>query len=518
MDSILLQWVVLVCSGLATGLVLTFFARRWMPLLGLMDAPDGRRKMQSHPIPTGGGLAIFLASIATLTIAHFSVPELAETIDANAVRGIALLISSGLIVLVGLLDDRFNLKARYKLVGQLSAILILVLVGGFQIERIGLFGWTVEFGALGTFITAFWLLTCVNALNLIDGMDGLAGLIGLIALLTFAGIAGMSGHAFPSAVALALAGAIAGFLWFNLPPASVYMGDAGSMLIGLIVGAVAIPASFKGPATVALITPVAILILPMTDTAAAVIRRKLTGRTLATTDRGHLHHVLQRNGLTARTVLLIVSGFGLLAAAGAFATTLMNNDIYALIVASGVVCTLVGTRLFGHAEFRLIIERARATLRSLRNKAAHSELCFRFQGTADWDGLWDKLVGCAKEINLQSLYLDVNAPAIQENYHARWDRSSREPEQSKFWRFELPLLNRRQLIGRLTVVGGSSEQPIMDRLAILVNLIDLSERQACALDSCQALGSKETLLDYREDPFHGNRADAAHPALAETAA
>ena len=125
--------------------------------------------------------------------------------------------------------------------------------------------------------------------NLIDGMDGLLGIVGGIALASLAVIVAMTGHVFAATVALALAGAVLGFLWWNLPPATVYMGDSGSMLIGLVIGAVAIPTSLKGPATVALSAPLAILVLPIFDTTAAVVRRKLTGRGLATADRGHLH-------------------------------------------------------------------------------------------------------------------------------------------------------------------------------------------------------------------------------------
>src|SRR4029079_19479151 len=100
--------------------------------------------------------------------------------------------------------------------------------------------------------TAVWMLGCVNALNLIDGMDGLLGIVGGIALASLAVIVAMTGYAFESMIALAFTGAVLGFLWWNLPPATVYMGDSGSMLIGLVIGAVAIPTSLKGPATVAL--------------------------------------------------------------------------------------------------------------------------------------------------------------------------------------------------------------------------------------------------------------------------
>jgi UDP-GlcNAc:undecaprenyl-phosphate GlcNAc-1-phosphate transferase len=478
-----------------------------------MDVPDGRRKHQAHAIPTAGGPAVFLAALIAICAASAADHEVADAFSAHTSRNVALLVASAMIITLGLLDDRFNLKARYKLIGQVAAILVLVVPGGFLIEKISCFGWHIEFGTLAIPATGFWLLTCVNALNLIDGMDGLLGLIGLVALGSLAIIACMAGQLFPAAIALAMAGAIIGFLWFNLPPASIYMGDAGSMLIGLIVGAIAIPAAFKGPATVAFLTPVAILILPMTDTAAAVIRRKLTGRGLATTDRGHLHHVMQRHGLTTPKVLAVTTLFGLCAACGAFATTLLNNDVYAFVAACGVVMTLVGTRLFGHAEFRLVVQRLREVVRTLFRGSSHGELCVHLQGTADWDRVWQGLTACADELDVQSIRLDVNAPALHENYHARWERAGRKPPEATHWRFEIPLSNETQPIGRLTVVGGRGNEPIMDRLMALAHVITAVEVEAIEVTRrCTSI----TNLDS-ENVINPPTPRADAPVLADTA-
>src|SRR5439155_8367461 len=140
------------------------------------------------------------------------------------------------------------------------------------------------------------LLGAINSLNLIDGMDGLLGSVGLILSLALAVMAALAGHWGAAAVAVALAGALLGFLPFNLPPASVFLGDSGSMLVGLVLGTLAIQSSLKAPATIALATPVALLILPIFDTTVAILLRTMTGRSLYTTDRGHLLHRLLRFG------------------------------------------------------------------------------------------------------------------------------------------------------------------------------------------------------------------------------
>jgi UDP-GlcNAc:undecaprenyl-phosphate GlcNAc-1-phosphate transferase len=443
-------------------------------------------------MPVVGGMAVLAAAVLSLVVTILNVPEVAERFADHQRQTFALLAGTALIVAVGIADDRLSLRARYKLLGQLAAILVLILGGGFVIERIGLLGMMIVLGPMAIPCTALWLLACVNALNLIDGMDGLLGIVGGIALVSLAVIVAMTGYFFEAAVALALAGAVIGFLWWNLPPASVYMGDSGSMLIGLVIGAVAIPTSLKGPATVALSAPLAILVLPIFDTTAAVIRRKLTGRGLATADRGHLHHVLMRNGLTARRVLVIVGVLGLVAAGGALASTALHNDLFALIAAGGVVAALVAGKLFGNAELRLIHKRISAAIRHVwpgRGGNQPWELAIRLQGSADWDHVWEDLTGVADRLNFQTIGLDVNAPAMHENYHARWDRPG-GPSEAFLWRLEIPLFVAGVPIGRLSVSAERDDQSIAEALEVLVKMVEMAEIRAAEASMVPATPAK----------------------------
>ena len=475
----------LVALGIGFGFFLTRLARSLAARVGLVDSPDRQRKTQSRPVPVAGGIAVLAAAILTLAVTAIFIPDVSSGLTAHPQQTFGMLAAGVLIVAVGLIDDRYNLRARYKVLGQLAAILVLILTGGFMIHRIGMFGLELELGPLAIPCTAIWLLACVNALNLIDGMDGLLGIVAGIALASLAVIVAMTGHTFAAVVALALAGAVLGFLWWNLPPATVYMGDSGSMLIGLVIGAVAIPTSLKGPATVALSAPLAILILPMFDTTAAVIRRKLTGRGLATADRGHLHHVLMRHGLTARNVLVIVGVLGLIAAAGALASTALHNDLFALIAAGGVVAALIAGKLFGNAELRLIHKRIAAAVRGVwpgQSSKRPWELAIRLQGSADWEQVWDDLTGVAERLSFQTIGLDVNAPAMHENYHARWDRPGGRSE-AYLWRLEIPLLSSGIPIGRLAVSAERDDQPIEDALLVLVKIVEVAEVRATELTS-----------------------------------
>src|SRR5262249_40778972 len=162
-------------------------------------------------------------------------------------------------------------------------------------------------------------LGAINSLNLIDGMDGLLGSLAVIISLAMAVMAAVGGHWATAAVAGALSRALLAFLCFHFPPASVFLRDCGSLLVGLCVCVLAINSSLKGPATVTLAAPVAMLTIPIWDTLAAILRRKLTGRSIYTTDRGHIHHCLQRRGLSTRGALFCLSLFCLVTVFGALA-------------------------------------------------------------------------------------------------------------------------------------------------------------------------------------------------------
>ena len=146
----------------------------------------------------------------------------------------------------------------------------------------------------------------MNSVNLLDGIDGLATMLGIILIATFAALAAAAGRMEVAWIAMVFAGSLCGFIRFNLPPASIFLGDSGSMLIGLVVGTLAIQGTLKGPGTVLLAAPLAVWTIPILDSAAAILRRKLTGRSIYATDRGHLHHrLLERLGSNSRVLVAV---------------------------------------------------------------------------------------------------------------------------------------------------------------------------------------------------------------------
>lgn len=439
----------------ALSLLVNWAARGWARRVGLVDRPDGHRKLQNQAIPLSGGIAIFIAMLATIAFLVAFDDNWRSSVLFHGSEALGLLAAGSLIILLGILDDSVGLRGRQKLAGQLVAAAILVACG-ICIQRVEVLGWNVELGMLAIPFTIFWLVGAINALNLLDGMDGLAGTLGLILSAAIAVMAILNGHQTIALIATVLAGSLVGFLRFNLPPASMYLGDAGSMLIGLLVGVMAIQASLKGAGTVLMAVPLALWTIPIFDSAAAVIRRMLTGRSIYTTDRAHLHHhLVERMG--HRMTLVCVGSVALVISIAALASVWSKNDLIAIICAAFVVLMFIALRVFGHSELLLAILRVRSLLRSIflwrPMQTAHEwNDAVHLQGTREWGLLWDMLTECAAKLEFVQLRLDLNVPVLGEGYHASWSRPT-GIDANRLWRLDLPLIADTRVLGYVKVVG-----------------------------------------------------------------
>ncbi len=321
-------------------------AWRWR----VVDRPDGKRKFHHGRVPLWGGVAVYLALVLGL-LAAMSQPSLAG--PAQGSLAAALIPAGGLACFFGALDDLWQFASRTKLALQFLAVLPVV-AAGYWIDRIVAFGYPITLGWLGIPLTILWLLGCINALNLIDGMDGLASIVGLSAATMMSIIAVSMGNNHVAVIALLLAGALGGFLVYNLPPASIFLGDSGSTMIGLVLGSLGIQGAMKTSTTLAITAPAVIMTLPMFDVVMAVVRRKLTGRSYAAADRQHIHHLLLDRGLRPWQVLCILGAVCLTTGAAATAATVFRWDALAWITAVSLVVLMIRLRLFGHYEFSLL--------------------------------------------------------------------------------------------------------------------------------------------------------------------
>lgn len=262
--------------------------------LGLTDRPGGR-KIHQVPVPRTGGVAIVAGTLVSVLLWVPMRPDL-----------LAFVVAAGLLFLFGVLDDRFNLDYRFKLLGQTLAALIVTVGGGVLIQDIPFIaaGSLPAPFALG--LTVFVLVGLTNAVNLSDGLDGLAGGISLLALGCLSVLAYQGEDPAALMVAFAMMGATFGFLRFNTNPAQIFMGDTGSQFLGFGTGVLAIIVTQRADSAVGTLIPILILGLPILDTITVMVRRIAAGRSPFSADRLHLHHQLLRAGLTQYEAVVLV--------------------------------------------------------------------------------------------------------------------------------------------------------------------------------------------------------------------
>lgn len=398
--------------------------RRIALAVGFVDYPDRRRKLHEAPIPLGGGLAVWLATWSGWGISLLGCSSNTREAEDAGWFYVALAIASFVILGLGVIDDRYGLRGRHKLAGQVVAAVILVGLG-LRIDAWSCFGAEVKLGIFAYPVTVFWILLVVNAFNLIDGMDGFCGSLSLVASLAIAFLACWSGRVGDAIVGLALAGALAAFLRDNLPPARVYLGDAGSMTLGMLISALSIRACSDGPNTAVSFPPlVALLTLPLLDVMTALVRRWLTGRSLFTPDRGHIHHCLRsRLGSTVAALGAAVGLATLEAGGAALAKAYGMGDRVAGLAVAISVGLLVCTNTFGGSESRLLLFRIQTALTPLLTggavRRAIRQEC-HLHGVRDWVGVWDALIREAEAGGVWRIELAIDMTAAGEVYLGLW--------------------------------------------------------------------------------------------------
>jgi UDP-GlcNAc:undecaprenyl-phosphate GlcNAc-1-phosphate transferase len=294
-------WPLVICGLLGMGIVLVV-----VPVIVKASGPwhlfrRGRDFHHTHeaPMPRLGGLALVAAFIGVEILIAAFWPDERVRIPGRSVMLISSLAMFGL----GFWDDLKPLGARRKLYGQIVVALTVCAFGiGVQQFKIPFSSTIIELHGWGVLITVLWLVGMTNLINLIDGVDGLAGGICLMLMILLAYVGHQSGS-FELLVS-GMAGALLGFLWFNFPPARIYLGDGGAYFLGFQIGLFAILSSRKGTVFTALTAPMFVLALPILDTALVILRRGLRGLPIFRPDRRHIHHHLLGLGLSRRRVVL----------------------------------------------------------------------------------------------------------------------------------------------------------------------------------------------------------------------
>ena len=287
------------------GLVVTPIVRHYAYRLELLDMPGGR-KVHQVPVPRLGGIAMTLAFAAGVGFATLAASELGSAAFLRLSLAPAILVGVALLLVLGIVDDIRGMPAFPKLAGQV-AVALLVAIMGLRLDRLA-FPWgSVELGPVAIPLTVAWVVGVMNAVNLIDGLDGLAAAVALTVLGAFGLLAVVDGVDPTQPIIAATVGAAVGFLAYNLHPATIIMGDTGSMFLGFVVAAVGISLTQDRVHPVPPWVPVVALGLPLIDTAWAIVRRTARGEPFFVADRGHVHHQLLRRGLSQRDAMLILT-------------------------------------------------------------------------------------------------------------------------------------------------------------------------------------------------------------------
>ena len=301
---------------------------------GFLGVPKDERRVHKKPIPVGGGIAMVI-SVSILMV--YFLP-----INKNL---ILTLIASLIIAISGLYDDKEGLSPKLKFLFQILAAVILI-IGGMKIEF-----FTNPFDShdallilniLSIPVTIFWVCGITNTINLIDGLDGLASGVSMICAISMFFITYKMGRYDVSLVCALVAGACLGFLPFNFNPAKIFMGDTGALYLGFMLSYISISGFLKQAAILMIFVPVLILGVPVFDTAFAMVRRKLSGKSMVEADKGHLHHRLLKMGLNQRQTVVIL--YSISAIFGVLANLISRfHSSIALVISIGVLLIIIAT-------------------------------------------------------------------------------------------------------------------------------------------------------------------------------
>lgn len=330
--------------GLAVPLLVTilfmFALRPFARSVGLIDRPGGR-KMHIGDIPVIGGLAMFAGFLISSTYSYQSFPDYPYLLAGLAV-----------LVVIGMLDDRFDLPAPVRFIGQTCAALLMVGGANVVVSNIGhvFFGGPVELGWFSDIFTITIVLTAINAFNMFDGSDGVAGIQAMMGLVFMGFACVLAGQLSPVPLIVSMIGCLVGFLIFNWPskrtkPMRAFMGDAGSTMLGFLLAWLAIDLSQGAEPVFSPVVVLWVFALPIFDLFSSMVRRMMNGLSPFHGDSNHLHHVLRRQGLSSRKVAQAVL-------LGAFSTAAIGVGGYRSGVPDGIlVIAWLATGVIYHIVF-----------------------------------------------------------------------------------------------------------------------------------------------------------------------
>ena len=398
-------------------LVATPLCRNLSLRLNLVDQPDSDRKLHLRPIPRIGGIPIVLSYAGALGLMLLAAPHGARISIQHTQLLRSLLPAAGLVFLIGLWDDIVGLKPRQKLAGQVVAAILAVSLGA----RLTVINGLPHSAWVMVPLSVIWLVGCTNAVNLIDGLDGLASGVGLFAVLATLLAAGLSGNLGLAMATAPLAGCLLAFLRYNFAPASIFLGDCGSLTIGFLLGCFSLIWSQRSGTLLGVVAPLMVLALPLVDVGLSIGRRYLRSAPIFGADRGHIHHMVLARGFKPRDAALILYG---VCGVSAFLAVLMNfmgHQFRGLIVL--VFCSLVftGIHALGYVELsavRRTLSR-RSMLRLLKEEIYLQELERALNLAHSPEACWAVVRTACSEMNFASVQMLLHDNSFEEIFETQ---------------------------------------------------------------------------------------------------
>ena len=342
--------ILLFCCSLLLSAIFTKYVRDLAHSRGWLESPVLDRHVHTIPLPRIGGVAIFSSFVIVTTVALLVASLVKSPLALPLIPVVKLLGPALIIFLLGLYDDLRGASPKFKFLVQALAATLLYFAG-YGVHHFDLF---LSGQSLQTFIglplTILWVLLITNAFNLIDGLDGLAAGSALFSTLVIFALTLFTPNTMVSVVSIVLAGVILGFLRFNFYPASIFLGDSGSLFIGFIISALALASSQKAPTIVAISIPLVSLGFPIMDVLLAVGRRFLGNKPLFGGDRDHIHHKLLKRGFSQREAVLLL--YAVTAGFGFMSLLLLHRSTgIALVLALTGTAVLIGVQQLRYNEF-----------------------------------------------------------------------------------------------------------------------------------------------------------------------
>jgi UDP-GlcNAc:undecaprenyl-phosphate GlcNAc-1-phosphate transferase len=396
------------------GTALTPVVRRLAYRFGALDHARSSRKIHGHPIPRLGGIAIVIAFFAPLTGLLLFHSDVGTFFVAERAHVIGLFVGGISIALLGLYDDLRGANAAKKFSVQFVVAFFMYWMG-FRFDTLANpFGEPIVLGWANLPLTMLWIVGVTNAMNLIDGLDGLAGGVALVAVVTTFLVSLQRGHPLMTLFSAALAGSIVGFLFYNFNPASIFMGDTGSMFLGFVLATTAMQTNQKSSTAVAVLIPAIALGLPIMDTLLAIGRRAFRGRPLFQPDKEHIHHKLMDLGLTHRQSVLVLYGFCILLGAIAMVLTYSSSLQAALLLVVLMLVAFFFLRSLGYVRFSGIQASAVDRKRNRAMRAMLQPLGRQLRQIRVPAEMWPVIVEAATALGAVAVRLHAEPPRTAE--------------------------------------------------------------------------------------------------------